>query len=97
MADDSFDDVVQLLGEASRGVGQLWHTGAGQLPLSMLQAPLEVLKQVLQGRLGLAAEGMHVVHNRREASLLRCHNWRGASNSIQSSTRKISSPGAHRK
>lgn len=97
MADDSFDDVVQLLGEASRGVGQLWHTGAGQLPLSVLQAPLEVLKQVLQGRLGLAAERMHVVHGQREASLLRCHNWRGASNSIQLRTLEISSPGTHRR
>lgn len=62
MADDCFDDAMQLLWGASRCGYQLRHTGAGQLPFPVLNAPLEVLKQVLQGRLGLAAKGMRGVH-----------------------------------
>lgn len=63
MADYSSDDVSQLFWESSRRVNQLWHTGAGQLPLSVLQGPLEVLKEVLKGGLSLTAEWMHVVHS----------------------------------
>lgn len=59
MTDDSFDYVLQFLRKASWGAEQLWDTGARQLPLAELQGPLEVLEQVLKGRLRLAAEGMH--------------------------------------
>lgn len=60
MADDSFDYMLQLFWKSSCWVNQLWHTGAGQLPLSMLQAPLKVLKQLLKGGFWLTAEGMHL-------------------------------------
>lgn len=59
MADDGFDYVLQPLRKASRGAEQLRDAGARQLPLPALQRPLEVLEQVLEGRLRLAAEGMH--------------------------------------
>lgn len=59
MADNSSDDVSQVFGKSSLRVEQLWHAGAGQLPLTVLQAPLEVPEQVLKWGLSLAAEGMH--------------------------------------
>lgn len=57
MADDSFDNVSEVCREA--GVDQLRHTGIGQLPLSVLKAPLEILKQVLEWGLSFTAEGKH--------------------------------------
>lgn len=40
----------------------------------MLQTPLEVLKQVLEGGLSLAAEGMHG-HFQRDTRLCTGHSW----------------------
>ncbi|KAA8581821.1 hypothetical protein FQN60_008561 [Etheostoma spectabile] len=60
ITDNTEQQELQLSPDVERNLKwTLWHTGIGQLPLSMLQAPLEVLKQLLKGGLSLTAEGMH--------------------------------------
>lgn len=59
MADNSFNYALQFFWESSSWIKQLRHTGTCQLPLSVMQAPPEIHKQVLKRGLSFAAEGMH--------------------------------------